>query len=202
MTSNSADRAPLSFSEVVLTGTAEPVRAYLTELCKAENRCLTCWFHEDASIDDGEGAVAKAAERLHLRAPDVHVVVTDDVVTLLRERAADATARGVGQILAINPIRSASFALKYRAYAEAHDRELQELLHDLPPSVRLENEQHDVVVDPAAKGIEAYSPAHEYEAHGSATITGRVDLVIAKRTQLCEHELIQAEKIVLEFAQA
>jgi len=201
MTPTPADRAPLTFSEVVLSGTAEPVRAFLTRLCAAKGRCLTCWFHHEAAIDDGEGAVAKAAEKLHLRTQNVHLLASDDLVALLQEHAQEAMDQGAGEVLSVTPVLSASFALKYRAFAEPLDREIQDLLHDLPPSLRLENEQHDVKVDPRAKGVEAYSPAHDYEAHGSATITGRVDLVIAKRKQLCEMELIQAEKIVLELGQ-
>lgn len=202
MTTNPADRAPLTFSEVVLTGTAGPVREYLTRLCADRGKCLTCWFHEDAAIEDGEGAVAKAAEKLHLRAPDVHLLASDDVVALLREHADDAAAQGAGKVVSITPVRSASFVVTYRAFSAAHDQAIQDLLHDLPPSLRLEGEHHEVKLDPRAKGVEAYSPAHDYEAHGSATITGRVDLVIAKRKQLCEQELIQAEKIVLDLGPA
>jgi hypothetical protein len=199
MTNNPADRAPLTFSEVVLTGAAGPVRAYLTQLCADHGKCLTCWFHEETAIDDGEGALAKAAEKLHLRAPDVNLVASDDLVALLREHADDAASQGAGKMVSVTPVRAASFAVKYRAYSAEHDQKIQDLLHDLPPSLRLEDEQHEVQVDPGAKGVEAYSPAHDYEAHGSGTITGRVDLVIAKRKQLCEQELIQAGKIVLEL---
>ena len=202
MTNNPADRAPLTFSEVVLTGAAGPVRAFLTQLCADRGKCLTCWFQEDAAIDDGEGALAKAAEKLRLRAPDVNLVASDDLVALLREHADDAAAKGVGKLVSVTPIRAASFEIKYRAFSAAHDQQIQDLLHDLPPSLRLEHEQHEVHVDPRAKGVEAYSPAHDYEAHGSATITGRVDLVIAKRKQLGEQELIQAEKIVLDLGPA
>ncbi len=184
MTTPPADRAPLSFSEVILTGMAEAVRAYLTQLCADRGKCLTCWFHQDAAIEDGEGVIAKAAEKLHLRAPDVHLLASDDLVALLREHAEEAAAQGAGEIVSVTPVRSASFAVKYRAFSEPHDREIQDLLHDLPPSVRLEDEQHEVKIDPRAKGVEAYSPAHDYEAHGSATVVGRVDLVIAKRKQL------------------
>ena len=103
MTNNPADRAPLTFSEVVLTGAAGPVRAFLTQLCADRGKCLTCWFQEDAAIDDGEGALAKAAEKLRLRAPDVNLVASDDLVALLREHADDAAAKGVGKLVSVTP---------------------------------------------------------------------------------------------------
>lgn len=199
MSTTPPDQTGLTFSEVVLTGGAAEVRQFLARLCAAAGKSLTCWFHAEAAIDDREGALHKTAEKLHLVAGDVHLVASDDIVGLLRADAAAAEALGL-RIQAVTPVRGASFALTYRAYTEAHDQEIQNLLHDLPRSLQISDEIHDVKRDPGARGVEAYSPAHDYEAHGAATISGRVDLVIAKRTQLAEHELIDPHRIVLERA--
>jgi hypothetical protein len=201
MSAASRDRAPLDFSEVVLQGTTDPVRTYLRELAAAAGKCLTFWFHEEAEIEAGEGAVARAAEKLGLHPHEIFLVASDDFAAIVRERAATAAERGIYEVVSITPIAAASVAVAYQAYAADLDREIQALLHDLPPGLRLEDEQHDVRVDPAAKGIEVYTPAHDYEASGSARIVGRVDLVIAKSRQLRDQELIRVPKIVLELRQ-
>ena len=199
MSTTPPDQTGLTFSEVVLTGAADEVRRFLAQLCATAGKSQTCWFHAEAAIDDRESALHKTAETLHLVAGDVHLVASDDIVGLLRADAAAAEAQGI-RIRSITPVRAASFTLNYRAYTEAHDQEIEALLHDLPRGLQITGETHDVKRDPGARGLEAYSPAHDYEAHGAATIGGRVDHVIAKRKQLAEHELIDPHKIVLERA--
>jgi hypothetical protein len=185
MTNPLPDRAPLTFSEVVLKGSLENIRAYLIGLAETGRKCLTFWFHMDAGIEAGRH--------------DVYLLASDDIVALLREHAPVAAERRICEIVTVAPVHSASFTLEYRVFSALHDREIHDLLYDLPPSLRLADEQHEVKIDPKAIGIEVYTPAHDYEASGSAKIVGRVDLVIAKRKQLREHELIRAQRIVLEL---
>jgi hypothetical protein len=194
------ERAPLSFSQVVLAGSAAAVRPLLARLCADAGKCGVFWFNDEAGIEDDEDIAAKVADFLHLAPHAVHLVAGDDLVHLLHAQGDDDDV--AGKVLASAPIRSASFRLDYRVFSAAQDRDIQLLLHDLPSGLRIADESHAVQVDPQARGVEVYTPAHDYEAHGAATISGRVDLVIAKRRQLLEHEAIQAHRIELDLAPA
>jgi len=58
---------------------------------------------------------------------------------------------------------------------------------------------HDEKKDPSAKGVEAYSVVHEFEAEGNGTITGRIDLLIALKRKIADYPLINAEDIFLKI---
>ena len=59
---------------------------------------------------------------------------------------------------------------------------------------------HGNKLDPKAKGIEAYSVVHHYEACGEATVVGRIDLLVALKKRFEDYPLIQSEDIVLKLA--
>ena len=60
--------------------------------------------------------------------------------------------------------------------------------------------KHEVKTDPDAKGIEAYSVAHDFEAEGHGTISGRIDLLIGLKRAMADLPLIKAEDIVLKIS--
>jgi len=190
-----------SYSQVVLRGSESVVRGFLSGLAMGSGECLPHWFFEDEHVDVPEDSpVHQAASFLHLAPHEVYVVAAAPLVKALRKAEKEARARGLCEVVDIAKIRSASFEARYKAYAPRYDMEIQDRLDDLPRGLKRTDDEREVRSDPDAEGVEAYTPVHDFESRGRCHITGRIDLVIAKRKQLDEHPLIEVGEIELTLA--
>lgn len=190
-----ADRA---FNEVVFQGKPKVVRAFLSGLLLGAGRKATIYY----SFLDGvqhEGKAEKLAEIIGMREGDCHVIVDAETAAWLKGMAREIAAE-TGLTIATNRrIRSATMELKYHAFAPRYEDEIMAVLNALPAGLKLAGYRREVRTDPRAKGVEAYSPAHEFEAKGSGTVTGAVDQVIELKRRLAAFPLLKAEDIELKL---
>lgn len=188
-----------SFYEVVFQGKPKVVRGFLAGLVMGAGSDATIYF----SFTDGvyhEGKGEMLAELLHIRALDCHVIVdsaTSALIKKLKKRISEETGLVV---TSQRHIRSASLEFCYQTFAPKYNQEIVDLVKNLPKGLKVQDLNHEVQVNPDAKGMEAYSPAHHYEASGRAIITGRVDMVIDLRKRFEEFPLIKSKEIILNLA--
>lgn len=192
-TKNTAPR----FSEVVIVGKPKVVKAFLKGLLMGAESDAAVYYSFDEGVHH-EGKTEKLKEMFGLRGVDCHVIVESSAAAYLKKQARRIAAETGLEITSNRSIRSASMAFTYHAFAPRYHDEIVALLKNLPAGLRLQGFQHDKKVDPAAKGVEAYAVAHDFEASGSGTVTGRVDLLIEFRRSLAKYPLIQAEEIRLK----
>ena len=188
-----------TFYEVVFQGKPKVVRAFLKGFVMGNVDDATVFY----SFTDGiyhEGKAEKLKEMVGLRGTDCHVVVDAGTSGLLKKLRKRIEAETGLVATSHRAIRNASMAFSYKAFSPRHHEEILKLAKQLPQGLRLENFKHDVKVDPDAKGIEAYSPVHHFEATGSGTITGRIDLLVEVKCRADNNALFDAEDIVLKLA--
>jgi hypothetical protein len=188
-----------SFYEVVFQGKPKVVRAFLKGFVMGTVEEPTVIFSFDAGIHY-EGKAEKLAEMVGLRSVVCHVVVDAATSALLKKRDRDIGRESGLEITSHRSIRSASMFFKFHAFAPRYNEEIVAAVKKLPAGLRLEGFKHEVRVDPKAKGVEAYSVAHDYEACGEATVVGRIDLVVELKKKFADYPLIQAADIVLNLA--
>jgi len=68
-------------------------------------------------------------------------------------------------------------------------------LEKLPRGVKLVDYEPKEIVDPGAKGVEVYTPAHEYEFKGKGRIRGEVPGVLDMHKRLSDIESFRLDKI-------
>ncbi len=195
----STKTAKKSFYEVVFTGKPKVVRAYLEGLSAGSGHDATFFF----SFEDGvfhEGKVERLSELLHVRALDCHVIVDADTSSRLKKMAKTLPGKTGLAIDSNRNIRSASLCFSFEAFAKRYNDEIVEIVRNLPAGLRVDGFTHDVKLDPSAKGVEAYAATHDYEAKGSATVIGRVDLLIELKRKFQDYPLIKSEEIELNLA--
>ncbi|MCP4291130.1 MAG: hypothetical protein GY780_04780 [bacterium] len=188
-----------SFYEVVFQGKPKVVRAYLAGLAAGSDKDATVFF----SFQDGvfhEGKVERLSELLHVRALDCHVIVDSDTSTRLKKLAKTLPETTGMKITDHRHIRSASLKFEFEAFAKKYNDEIVEVFKNLPSGLRLNGYSHDVKLDPSAEGIEAYAATHDYEAKGSGTVIGRVDLMIELKRSFYNLPLIKSDDIELKLA--
>lgn len=195
----SKNSGPGSFHEVVFQGKPKVVRAHLSGLLLGAGRQATVFY----SFLDGvhhEGKAEKLAEIVGLRGSDCHVIVDAETALWLKGLSRAITTETGLLIKSNRRIRSASMDLRYQAYAQRYEDEIMDILGNLPAGLKLAGFTHTVRKDPKARGVEAYAPAHDFEATGKGTVTGPVDAVIALKQRLDAYPLLKTTDIELKFA--
>jgi hypothetical protein len=121
------------------------------------------------------------------------------VRSLLRRHEKRLVAEGV-RIASQKRIRSGRFEFAYHAYARRYGEEIRALLDTLPQGLKVTGGKGEERIDEEAAGVEAYTPAHDYEIKGKGSVSGRIDLLIRARRTLDEHPLVTVEPIELDLA--
>ena len=191
--------AKKSFYEVVFLGKPKVVRAFMKGFVMGTLDDATVIYSFNAGIHH-EGKMEKVAEMVGIRSTDCHLVVDSKTSALLKKRSKRIVRETGLEITSHRHIRSASLDFKFQAFAPRYNQEIVDLVKKLPTGLRMEGFKHEVKLDPKAKGIEAYSVVHHYEACGEATVVGSIDLLVELKKKFAEFPLIQSEDIVLKLA--
>jgi hypothetical protein len=187
------------FFEVVFRGKPKVVKAFLKGLMMGAGREVTVYFNFDEGVHH-EGKTEKFKEMFGIRAIDCHVITDSDGSKYMKKMAGRIAAETGLEITAHRAIRSASMAFTYQAFAPRYSAEIVAMLKKRPKGLRLQGYEHQERRDPSAKGVEAYSVAHDFEATGSGTISGRIDLLIELKRTFADYPLIKANDIILKLA--
>lgn len=195
----SKQTAAKAFYEVVFRGKPKVVRAFLGGLTLGAGHKGRIYYNFLEGVEHS-GKAEALAELVGIRQTDCHVIVDAKLSALLKKLAKRISAEIGLEMTQHRKIRSASLDFCFQAYARKYDEEIMALLKKLPAGLKLRGFKHEVQEDPKAKGIEAYSAVHHFEAEGCGTLTGPVDLVIEARRAFAEYPLIQAEEIQLKLS--
>ncbi len=193
-----AGQARPTFHEVVLEGHPEVCRGLLTGLLIGADIPDGVFFSEEEGVvrqSFGE----KLKEIVGLHAAVCHVIVAGPVRKLLERHKKRLAAEGV-RVASQKRIRSGRFEFRYHAYARRYGEEIRALLRTLPPGLKVEGGKGEETIDKSAVGVEAYTPAHDYEIKGEGAVSGRIDSLIRARRALDEHPLVSVEPIELDLA--
>jgi hypothetical protein len=191
--------AKRTYYELVFEGKPKMVRAFLSGLVMGTGAEADIYYSYDEGVFH-EGKVEKIAEMARVRAKDCHVIVDWATNPQLKKLKKRILAEAGLEITSQKNIRSASVEFCFEAYAARYNDEIVALLKGIPKGLKVQGFKHDVRLDPKAKGPEAYSPVHHYEAKGQGTVTGRVDLVIDLKRKFGDYPLIKSEDVRLKLA--
>lgn len=191
------DRTAAGFNEVVFRGKPKIVRAFLSGLLMGAERQAQVYYSFLEGVKH-EGRAEKLAEMVGVRDSDCHVIIDAATAGWLKGLARGIAAETGLEIAANRRIRGASMELKFQAFAQRYDDEIMAALGELPAGVRITGLKREVRTDPRAKGVEAYSPAHEFEAKASGTLTGPIDALIGLRRRLAAYPLLKLAEIELK----
>lgn len=192
------EQTATAFNEVVFHGKPKVVRAFLSGLLLGAGRKAQVYYSFVEGIEH-EGKAEKLAEMVGVRSGDCHVVIDAETAGWLKGMARAIAAETGLAITANRRVRGASMELKYHAYAQRYEDEIMAALGDLPAGVKVTGMKREVRTDPRAKGVEAYSPAHEFEAKASGTLTGPVDALVEVRRRLAGYPLAKVSEISLKL---
>jgi len=127
----------------------------------------------------------------------MQVVLPVDMADRITE-AVTATPRLKLEVGESEAIRDAVFEFSFRAFSPSEAADIRRLLEEnLPDGVSLDDYEHEEKRNPSAKGVELYSPAHEFEFKGSGRYVGTVPAVFEMVHRLADQTFIHAGDVTL-----
>ena len=102
----------------------------------------------------------------------------------------------------VRRVLSAAFDCKSRTYSREVGAELEEILSRIPEGVDGESgfEMHEKL-DPEGKGLEFFTPLHDYELTGKGRISGSVKGVLDLYQRLERFEVVELGELELTFGE-
>jgi hypothetical protein len=188
-----------NFTEVVFEGDYHSIRGYIEGFIAATGKDLSCFICSDSEVET-ETLSEHIREWISLGTRLHHVLMEDELLAGIKAALAASGEKGLlnrSSIRSSKTVKSACFNFKFTAYGRKYADEIKELIGRLPDGVTLAGYNPVEEIDEECKGVELYTPCHDYVFKGDGIISGPVDLVIPLRATLDAHPLIEAGKVSL-----
>lgn len=186
------------YHDVVIEGSEDHVRGYVEGL-------VTCQNLDEDTVIIPEDHVGKWAtldyvkKFLQLKEGKVHLIVEKALLTALIEAIASSKKPVPIKILSARPVRSASFNFSLKAFSKSVAENIKEIISGLPAGIEVKFSKWREDVRPEGKGIEAYTPEHDYELHALGHVQGSPAEVIRLYEKMEVNELIELDPVQLEY---
>ena len=136
-------------------------------------------------------------EWIHLSEEMTHILAVGGLLDSVKE-ALRLSGPPLGcRLLSLQEIKNASFPFRYEIFSKKSGEEAKALFNTIPDSIRIQYEEKDEIIDENARGVEVYSPSHEYTLKAKGTASGPIADILALHRGMDRHELIQAGDMVL-----
>jgi hypothetical protein len=190
-----------NFVEVVFEGHHDAVKGYIEGFLAGMEKNYQFYFASDWNIE-AETLTEHIRDWISLGDKIHHVIMEDELFAKIDKALSTAGESGLLKFSSIKsrkPVRQASFDFEFEAFGRKYAEDIKEMLNKLPEGVSLLDYAPQEKIDTEAKGVELYSPAHEYIFQGKGSIKGPVDQIISLRTILNNYPLVEADKATLEY---
>ncbi len=189
-----------TFYEVVFEGNYHTIYGLLEGFLLGTGKRMAYYFSKSVNIKrETFSEVIKEwvtlGNRLH------HVIIDEEFLSGIKkavQKQPDVKHFGENYIKSERKIKSATFDFEFKAYAKKFADEIKAVIEQLPDGLTLSDYKPHEEVDRDAKGVELYSPDHEFTFKGTGKIQGGFPEIIEAWKKLDEHPLIHPDSIVIE----
>jgi hypothetical protein len=179
------------YCEIVLEGSRGRARGFIDGFLAGRHALPGLLSDAEEEGFDVETLRQRIREAVHPRSETSHLLVEERRVDAVAEAVAEAAERGIpARVVSTRAIAGARFRFTMSAYSEEGASRVRGAFERLPDGVRLmPDTTFQERRDPAARGVEAYAPAHAYELRGEGGVEGDLEGVLAL-LRLCRREEI------------
>jgi len=136
-------------------------------------------------------------EWIHLSKEMTHILADSGLLDSVKD-ALRLGGPSLGcRLLTLQEIKNASFPFRYEIFSKEHGEKAKALFNTIPASIRIQYEEKDEIIDKNARGVEVYSPSHEYTLKAKGTASGSIADILALHREMDGNELIQADDMAL-----
>ncbi len=189
------------YYEVVIEGNLDLMKGFVMGFLAGRGIEGGVFFDQECHIE-GECSTGPLMRLTGVRDDTSIVIVGSGLHNLLvdalnrRPHVIPLRIRKVRQVL------SAAFYCKFRTYSREVGAELEEIVSRIPEGVDGKSgfEMHEKL-DPEGKGLEFFTPLHDYELTGKGRISGSVKGVLDLYQRLERFEVVELGELELTFGE-
>ncbi len=184
-----------TFVEMVLTANQEYLKGFLQGYIAGVGVEYPFFFNHEAGIE-AESLTEKIQEWATLSDKYQYVILEKALYEALQASAAifsEAT-----KIVSVKNVKSCQFEVTIKAHSRDDSKAIRELVQFRPSTLEMINWQESEEIDEKAKGVELYTPAHDYTYKASGSFKGDLETVIEFRKKLTGFSAVTAGEIKLE----
>ncbi len=184
------------FVEMELLGPGDQAVGFVEGFRLGARAAGPVWYVGREQVDVG-GFLERLRQRLHV---DTHVILPEGLAGAVRDAlaASPLVELEVGTVRAID---RAELGFRFEVFSRDEGAAVRRVIEeDLPEGVRLEGYEVSEETAEDARGVELYTPVHEYVLSGRGRYVGEVPGVIELAHRLADQAFIHPERIRLEYA--
>jgi hypothetical protein len=183
------------YVEVIFQGHKEYVRGFLDGFLCAKGADKNYFFNADCGVK-AETFAERLKEIASLETKYHHVLLAKELWQMLPT----AEAGGV-QTVSAKVIKRGYFAFNIATASREEALAVKKVMDAKSAEVQLFDFKESQQVDEDAKGVELYTPVHEYQYKASGVFSGGFVELISLKQRLSDHNIVQSNDIHLEFIQ-
>lgn len=189
----------MPYSLMVIQGDEKLLRSFLEGLVVGADAFGEIYFLDELDVD--QDSLLDSIKELFLnKDPMVHILVRRRLVELINKGINDPSLENRFRIASQTPVSAAIFRYRVECYSREHGAAILELFGKLPAGVFREDIEDLIETEyPRGKGIEMYSPAHDYILKGKGEIKGAVKEVLDIYEKAKDEPLIKLKEIKFDF---
>ncbi len=184
-----------TFVEIVLTANQEYVKGFLQGYIAGVGIERQFFFNHDAGIE-AESLTEKIQEWTSFSDKFQYLILEKELYEALQASAAffdDAT-----RTVSVKNVKSCHFEVTIKAHSRDDSQAIRELVQLRPSTLEMIDWQESEEIDEKAKGVELYTPAHDYTYKASGSFKGDLETVVDFRKKLTGFSAVTAQEIKLE----
>jgi len=187
------------YYEVVVEGSLDLMKGFVTGFIAGRGIEGGISFDRESHVEE-ESAVGHLLRLVGVRDNTFTVIVGSGLYDLLVAALKKHQPVIPLRILKVRKVLSAAFHCEFRTYSREVGAKLKEILSRISKGVDGKSgfEMHEHL-DPEGKGIEMFTPLHDYELTGKGRISGSVKKVLDLYHRLGRFEVVELGELELEF---
>lgn len=188
-----------SYYEVEVEGSLDLIKGYVLGFIDGRKIEGEAIFDEEHHVES-EGKFGQLLRLLGTKGKRARVLVCCGLHDMLKEALENRKTRLPVTIHSVREILGASFNFEYKTFAEEYGKDLKKTFGNLPEGLVMDpGYEPKEILNPDAKGVEAYAPLHHYEIKAKGRIAGPIRQVMDFYGLVEHNKLIELGPIKLKY---
>ncbi len=185
------------YCEFVVEGSFDFIRGFVLGFFEGRGIQGDAVFEREHHVEH-ETKFGQLLRMIRIKENHAYLIVDSEVHGMIQEAIEKRNLKNDIKIVSMREITQAYFEFSYHIYSRTLGEELKTFFGSLPPGLRIEKgDGPKETVNPEGKGIEAYTPLHEYEIEAKGEIHGPVGVVLNLYSKIEHKDMVELGNIKL-----
>jgi hypothetical protein len=190
---------PTTYTEIMIKGEPALIKGFVIGFLEGRGDKGDTFVEEECLIEED----SPLSMVLHFFTGHPHlvpVIAETGMVESLCKALQNRKEEIPSEVMSMRAVTGAFFEFKYKTFSEEVGKSILAFFSNLPDGVRVKEGYKPVEkIIPEGKGVEAYTPLHDYELKGSGVVQGGVKEIYRLYCRAGLFEVVELGKLTLEY---